>query len=53
MEIETMVEIIGNVGFPIAITIYLLHHFGKKIEALDSSIQTLSQVIANTKDGEV
>ncbi|MDM5246280.1 MULTISPECIES: YvrJ family protein [unclassified Lysinibacillus] len=38
MDLNAVVQIIGNVGFPIAITIYLLHTFGVKIESLDSSI---------------
>lgn len=52
MEIDSIIQIIGNVGFPIAITVYLLQHFGKKIESLDSSIQTLSNTIANIRNGK-
>lgn len=47
MDINDVVQVVGNVGFPIAITIYLLKHFGAKIESLDSSIQDLSKVIAS------
>lgn len=37
--------LIGNFGFPIVITIYLLVHFEKKIEALTSAIQDLKEVL--------
>lgn len=47
MDANSIVQIIGNVGFPIAITIYLLKHFGTKIESLDLTIQDLSKVIAS------
>ena len=36
---------IGNLGFPIVITIYLLVRFEKKIEKLSSGINELIQVI--------
>ena len=39
--------LIGNFGFPIVITIYLLVHFEKKIEALTSAIQDLKEVKAS------
>lgn len=39
------IMIIGNFGFPIAITIYLFIRFEKKIENLELSINHLSEVI--------
>lgn len=42
--------IIGNFGFPIAITMYLLLRFEKKIESLQSAIENLIQVIKNWGD---
>lgn len=36
---------IGNVGFPIAISVYLLVRFESKIEALTLSINSLSAAI--------
>ncbi|MGE7983690.1 YvrJ family protein [Solibacillus sp. NPDC093137] len=39
------VMIIGNFGFPIAITMYLFIRFEKKIEKLELSISKLSDVI--------
>lgn len=39
------VMIIGNFGFPIAITMYLFIRFEKKIENLEMSINQLSDVI--------
>jgi len=40
-----IVQLIGNVGFPIAITIYLLHRFERRIETLEAAISTLAQVV--------
>jgi hypothetical protein len=42
-----LVQIIGNVGFPIVITIYLLHRFEKKIESLEYAVQTLANLVNN------
>ncbi|MFC3771745.1 YvrJ family protein [Paenibacillus sp. GCM10012303] len=36
---------IGNFGFPIVITSYLLIRFEKKLEALNHTIQQLNQLI--------
>jgi hypothetical protein len=38
---------IGNVGFPIVITIYLLHRFEKRIAKLESVIQDLAKVLSS------
>ncbi|SIR50508.1 YvrJ protein family protein [Paenibacillus sp. RU4T] len=43
-----LITAIGNFGFPIVITGYLLIRFEKKIEHLNESILALAQVI---KDG--
>ncbi|WP_019007836.1 YvrJ family protein [Cohnella laeviribosi] len=40
-----MITAIGNFGFPIVITGYLLIRFEKKIEHLNNSIQALAHVI--------
>lgn len=37
--------LIGDLGFPIVITVYLLVRFEKKIEALTTAIQDLKEVI--------
>jgi len=51
MSIETTewISIMGNFGFPIAITIYLFFRFEKKLETLESSINHLSEVIKDLK----
>lgn len=36
---------VGNLGFPIVITSYLLIRFERKIENLNNNIQELAQVI--------
>ncbi|AYD39345.1 YvrJ family protein [Clostridium fermenticellae] len=41
-----LVSIIGNVGFPIAVSIYLLVRFEGKLEILTNSINNLSNVIS-------
>ena len=38
---------IGNVGFPIAVSVYLLVRFESKLEALTLSINDLSITIKN------
>jgi len=42
-------QMIGNFGFPIVMTIYLLHRFEKKIEKLEHVIQELAKVISLNK----
>lgn len=42
---EALVSLIGNVGFPIAVSTYLLVRVEGKLENLASSINTLSNVL--------
>lgn len=49
LEGESLVQLIGNFGFPIAVTIYLLHRFERKIEALEVAIRTLADVFDKKK----
>ncbi|MFA9398407.1 MAG: YvrJ family protein [Clostridiaceae bacterium] len=42
-----VVNLVGNVGFPIAISIYLLVRIEGKLENLTSSIDALTKVITN------
>lgn len=42
---ESIVNMIGNVGFPIAVSIYLLIRIESKIESLTNSINALTNVI--------
>lgn len=42
---DAIVSLIGNVGFPIAVSIYLLVRIEGKLESLTSSINNLSSVI--------
>ncbi|KOA19109.1 YvrJ protein family protein [Clostridium homopropionicum DSM 5847] len=44
---EALVGLIGNVGFPIAVSIYLLVRIESKLEKLTNSINQLSSVINN------
>ncbi|URZ09056.1 YvrJ family protein [Clostridium felsineum] len=45
MNSSDVVSLIGNVGFPIAVSIYLLVRIEGKIEALTTSINSLTNTI--------
>lgn len=42
---EKFIDIIGNVGFPIAISLYLLIRIEGKLEILTNSINNLSNIM--------
>ncbi|MBM7714043.1 YvrJ family protein [Siminovitchia sp. FSL H7-0308] len=48
-EFPFWITLIGNFGFPIAITIYLFLRFEKKLEKLAEVIMQLAEVINTTK----
>jgi len=43
--VETILQAIGNVGFPIVVTAYLLVRIENKLEGLAASITSLANVI--------
>ena len=45
MTVEELIKIIGNVGFPIAVSIYLLVIFGNKLDRLSDSVDNLAYFI--------
>lgn len=45
MTVEELVKIIGNVGFPIAVALYLLVVFGNKLDKLSASVDNLARFI--------
>lgn len=47
---DAIVTLIGNVGFPIAVSIYLLVRIESKLESLTCSINNLSNVINAMKN---
>ncbi|GIM28293.1 YvrJ family protein [Clostridium polyendosporum] len=47
---DSMVQLIGNLGFPITISLYLLTRIEGKLENLTTSINNLSQVVSNIKN---
>lgn len=51
VEVPEWISIIGNFGFPIAITVYLFIRFEKKIENLERCIDALSDVIRDLEKG--
>lgn len=46
---EEIVNLVGNLGFPIAISLYLLIRIEGKLESLTNSINNLSQTINSIK----
>lgn len=44
---EDIINLISNLGFPIAVTAYLLVRFEKKLDTLNDSILKLSSNIEN------
>ena len=46
---ETILQAIGNVGFPIAVTAYLLVRIENKLEGLTASITSLAGAIDKTQ----
>lgn len=46
---ETILQAIGNVGFPIAVTAYLLVRIENKLEGLAASITSLAHAIDKTQ----
>ncbi|MGL4106682.1 YvrJ family protein [Clostridium sp. LP20] len=46
MEINELVGLVGNVGFPVAVSAYLLIRLEKQILCLSSSINRLNTIIS-------
>ncbi len=46
MEVNELINLIGNVGFPVAISGYLLIRLEKQINGLSSSINKLNTIIS-------
>jgi hypothetical protein len=45
LEEANLVQLIGNFGFPIVITIYLLHRFENRLDGLKNAIEELARII--------
>ncbi|NFO11867.1 YvrJ family protein [Clostridium botulinum] len=52
MDINELVSLIGNVGFPVAVSAYLLIRLEKQLHSLSASINKLNTIIS-TKLGVV
>ncbi|NFT91066.1 YvrJ family protein [Clostridium botulinum] len=46
MEINELVSLIGNVGFPVAVSAYLLIRLEKQLNSLSASINKLNTIIS-------
>ncbi|HZL83051.1 YvrJ family protein [Candidatus Cryosericum hinesii] len=42
---DGLVTLIGNIGFPIAISVYLLTVFGSKLDRMQASLDRLADLI--------
>lgn len=45
LDVTLWTNVLGNFGFPIAITVYLFYRFERKIEKLEDVIFDLNEVI--------
>lgn len=48
-EMSQWINVLGNFGFPIWITIYLFVRFEKKIDNLETAITRLGEVIKDSR----
>ncbi|MBN1062367.1 YvrJ family protein [Clostridium botulinum] len=46
MDINELVSLIGNVGFPVAVSAYLLIRLEKQLNSLSASINKLNTIIS-------
>ncbi|SDK28821.1 YvrJ family protein [Sediminibacillus albus] len=46
----TFIQLISNLGFPIAISVYLLHRFEKRIRELERAVSEMAKIMENKKD---
>ncbi|WP_121616642.1 YvrJ family protein [Virgibacillus halodenitrificans] len=49
VEMPQWIMILGNFGFPIAITIYLFIRFERKLEKLENVILQLGEIIKESR----
>jgi hypothetical protein len=42
---DELVQLIGNIGFPIAVSVYLLVIFGTKLDRLSDAVENLAKFI--------
>lgn len=52
-DVSIWADLLKSVGFPIAIAVYLLFRFEKKIDGLTKSIEKLEGIVQNNKKGEM
>ncbi|MCA1055030.1 YvrJ family protein [Rossellomorea aquimaris] len=50
MEYTVFVQLLGNFGFPVAVTLFLLVKFEKKLEQLELAILALSKDVSNQEE---
>lgn len=49
-ENTTLFTLLGNFGFPIAVSTYLLLKFEKKLDSLTSAVQDLKEVVEHEEE---
>jgi large-conductance mechanosensitive channel len=52
MEYSVFIQLLGNFGFPIAVTLFLLVKLEKKLEQLELAIHTLSKAFSKQEGKE-
>nr|WP_202976473.1 YvrJ family protein [Anaerophilus nitritogenes] len=50
MQMELLVEIIGNVGFPIAVSAFLLIRIENKLDELNKILISMIELLAKNND---
>ncbi|GMB09581.1 YvrJ-like protein [Thermolongibacillus altinsuensis] len=50
---EDWLNLIGNLGFPIVVTFYLLVRFERKIDNLTEAINKIADIIEERKDKQI
>lgn len=48
--VETILQAVGNLGFPIVVTTYLLVRIEARLEGLSASITQLAQAVGSMKN---
>ena len=45
MDVSLWTNVLGNFGFPVAITIYLFYRFERKIEKLEETVFEMNEAV--------
>lgn len=48
LEVEELITLIGEIGFPVVVTLFLLHRIEAKLDVVVNSIQSLPDRLKNS-----